>query len=171
MNYKGIKKVREQKGMSQLQVVEKAKELGNSITQPQLSGWESGKIKPNNESIEILCSVLECNEDDFISVGTMSMTEFKKDAFAFGKNFDSNNLRNMYIELTAHCDIEDKVRILTDNIIELSSINQIAIPQSFIEVIRPSDDKERTVYQFIVSFWNGSVLRNKPKDKIDKKYL
>lgn len=163
MDYKSIKKVREQKGMSQLQVVEKAKELGNSITQPQLSGWESGKTKPNNESIEILCSILECNEDDLISVGEMSMTEFKNDAFAFGNNFESKSLRNMYRELTAYSDIEYKVRILTDNIIELSSMNGIAIPQSFIEVIRPNDDNERFVYQFIVSFWNGSVLRNKQK--------
>lgn len=85
------------------------------------------------------------------------------DAFAFGNNFESKSLRNMYRELTAYSDIEYKVRILTDNIIELSSMKGIAIPQSFIEVIRPSDDNERAVYQFIVSFWNGSVLRNKQK--------
>lgn len=171
MKYALIKKLREKKGLSQIDLVKKLNNLDCQINQPIISAWENGKSNPNEKEVSTLCKIFECKEDDLISIGSMSMSEFKNDAFSFGSNFESNWLKDMYAKLTQYCDTEDKIRILTEKVIELSSMNGVAIPQSFVEVIRPSDDNESAVYAFIISFWNGSVLRDKPKDKIDEKYL
>lgn len=156
-----IKKTRKEKGISQQELVQRAEELGLSLTQPQLSSWESGKTEPNDKNIDVLCRVLGCEMDDLISMGEMSMKEFKNDAYKFGSNFESNWLKDMFRRLTQNCDTEEKIKILTDNVMKLSSMKGIAIPQSFTEVIRPSDDSDKILYQFIISFWNGSLVNQK----------
>lgn len=153
-----IKKVRKSKRMSQIDVVEKAKELGGLFNQAQLSSWELLKSEPSDKNIEILCKVFECDINDLSTNQRTDKKEIADISYVFGKNFKPQELQRMYKEISVYTDIDKKIQILIQNVLELSTIKAIPLPNVISEILLEKD--ENVLNNFLINFWNGSIENN-----------
>lgn len=171
-----IKKLREKIGLTQNQVVFKAKELkGNSgtFTQSQLSKWEKNETLPSDENIELLSKIFDCSKTDLKKENTnqYSWDEIYQEAFSIGKNFKSEELQIVIYNVTdTKKSYEDGIKYLTEFLMK----NAMPIPKCFVKIMalckdnNESDEIMRMYFSFIIGFWNGSFKQTKLKDSIEQ---
>tara|TARA_B100000686_G_scaffold280591_1_gene301815 strand:- start:582 stop:1244 length:663 start_codon:yes stop_codon:yes gene_type:complete len=60
MNTK-LKIARRDKGLTQIQLSQKLKELGRKVSPQQISNWEKGRYFPSHRNLSAICQILEVN--------------------------------------------------------------------------------------------------------------
>ena len=158
-----IKNLREEKGLTQNDVVDKAKELkGNSstFTQSQLSKWEKNEAIPSEENIQLLTKVFNCSIENLKNESENSDFDIiYKEAFNLGKKFKASELDNvMYTATEIKKNYNERITYILDFLMK----NSLPIPMCFIEMLKlcqnnsNSEKLEKLYYPFIIGFWNGS---------------
>lgn len=171
-----IRNLREERGLTQKDVVDKAKELkGNSgtFTQPQLSKWEKNETLPSDDNIELLSKIFNCSKVDLKKENTnkYSWDEIYQEAFSMGRNFKTEELQIVIYNAseTKKC-YEDRVKYLTEFLMK----NTMSIPKCFVKIMalckdnNVSDEMTQMYYAFIIGFWNGSFKQTKLENNIEQ---
>ena len=159
-----IRNLREQEGMTQNEVVSKAKKLkgdSGTFTQSQLSKWEKNETLPSDENIELLSKIFNCSKSDLMKENSnrYSFDEIYQEAFSIGRKFKTNEIQAVIYNATeSKKNYDDRIKYLTEFLIKSS----IPIPDFFIKIMSLCNSKdvnnelERMYFSFIIGFWNGS---------------
>lgn len=160
-----IKNLRIEKGMTQNEVVLKAKELkGNSstFTQSQLSKWEKNETLPSDDNIELLSKIFNCSEIDLKkeNINKYNFDEIYQEAFSIGVNF---KMETVQIVINNIIETKKSYKDAIQYLIEFLMKNCMPIPECFIRIMElynenQEDDKIGLMYfSFIIGLWNGSI--------------
>lgn len=155
-----LKELREEKELTQADVVAKGKELGGKFTQQQLSRWENGSLAPSNKNIEILAKIFDVKKDElFDDRSENSSINFYNDGFEYGKTLAENGLK---FEQFTTCQkkhgvpdfsnktFEEAKDAMIELFIDLSVGVSAPISKKFLEVINKND-----IYLFYMGLYNG----------------
>lgn len=159
-----IRKIRNEKGLTQNDVVLKAKELKKdsnkeTFNQSQLSKWEKNETTPSKENIELLEQIYECSLSQLPQEEMRendSMTIYKE-GFDIGCKFERKELKKtMYILSDSKREYKDKIEYLISFLIR----NDIKVPEFFIEMLSLCENNNESgllpmFYMFIIGLWNG----------------
>ena len=164
-----IKKIREDKKLTQSDVVLKAKELKRdnnkgTFTQSQLSKWEKNEVLPTNENIELLSQIYNCPVSLLVQeVDEYGAEAIYQEAFSLGSNFKSTELQ-MVIYNATETKRNHKDRI--EYIMTFLMKNGLMIPKCFLKMLdicKDNPDSNELLlmyYSFIMGFWNGSFKKS-----------
>lgn len=164
-----IKKLRNEMGLTQNELVLKAKELkGNSsvFSQAQLSKWEKNETIPSTENIELLSTILNCSKSELekenknkVKVDLMQIYE---EAFELGKNFKENEVKLLLNKiLDDKKSNKDRAKCYVDFFIK----NAMPVPEFFIDIFSSfenveNDNEDSLLTAFHIGFWNGCCKNN-----------
>lgn len=164
-----IRSLREEKGLTQNEVVLKAKELKGNVgtfTQSQLSKWEKNETLPSDDNIELLSKIFNCSKTDLEKENTekYGWNEIYQEAFSIGKNFKSEELQMVIYNVT---DIRKSYKEGINYLVEFLMKNGMPIPECFVKMMalckdnNESDEITLMYFSFIIGFWNGSFKQTK----------
>lgn len=167
-----IKKLREESGLTQNDVVTKAKELSeNSVAfnQSQLSKWEKGESAPTDRNIGLLAKIFNCSKEELTQKMNKNDEIYSTygEGVEIGKNFKTGQIQKvMLTTLDYKNGYEEQVQYLMDFLMK----NGVPIPTCFIKILsitkeNPEDDRLLGLfYSFIMGFWNGTFTKVMKED-------
>ena len=159
-----IKKIRNEIGLTQNELVLKAKELkenSSTFTQAQLSKWEKNEIMPSEENIKLLSEILNCSIDDLKKENNDNVDYMKiyEEALELGKNFKASEIKSLLYKTTDDKnDIKDNAKYYTEFFIK----NNMPVPKIFIDIFSMTENNEgwALITAFNMGFWNGYHKKN-----------
>ncbi len=163
-----IKKLRNEIGLTQNELILKAKELkenSSTFTQSQLSKWEKNETIPSDENIQLLSEIFNCSKEDLEKEDNdrVDYMQIYEDAFALGKNFKASEIKLLLYKATdSKKDIKDIAKYYSEFFIK----NAMPVPKIFIDMLSrtKNDDKKEEVWSWLtafnIGFWNGSYNKD-----------
>ena len=159
-----LKELREEKELTQADVVAKGKELGGKFTQQQLSRWENGSLVPSNKNIEILTKIFGVKKEElFDNTGENKTVEFYNKGYLYGYELVENGLK--FDQFVTHQKkhsvpefsnkgFDEAKKSMIDFFIELSTGVAAPISKEFLEV---TNIKE--IYNFYIGMYNAILSK------------
>lgn len=171
-----IKKRRLELGMSEEELINKAKEKYKNnaeqvFDEDKLSKWENNELIPNANELWILCDLLEYSILKFTTAQKSKVeTNYYANSFALVEKIGTEKTDKLIEELSDGVKNEDFSRI-NQTLLEVYIYNKIEIPKDMALLLSLSmfyNDEEKEEYiSYINSFIKGLMKMNEI-EKIDK---